>query len=295
MGKIDLHIHSKFSNDGEFSVTDIIDECKTNDINLISITDHNSVKGVSEALEYCEDSLVNVIPGIEIDCVFEDIDIHLLGYNIDYKSKDFSDLETSVYKKIMESVSQMVDNLKKLNFVIDYADVMKRSGETLPSAEMMAEMMLSDERYFSDRLKPYMPGGERSDMPYINFYLDYFAQDKPAYVKIEFINFKTALELVMDNGGIPVIAHPGLNLKGREQLVEKILQKGVQGMEVFNNYHNSGQIDFFAGLARKENVIMTAGSDFHGKTKPLIKLGEYGFNEKYEDYFLKSIREITQQ
>jgi len=60
-----------------------------------------------------------------------------------------------------------------------------------------------------------MKGGKRSDMPYINFYLDYFAQGKPAFVPIQYMSFRHAVEMIKDNGGIPIVAHPGLNLKGK--------------------------------------------------------------------------------
>ena len=67
-----------------------------------------------------------------------------------------------------------------------------------------------------------MEGGERSDMPYINFYLDYFAQGRPAFVPVEYMAFRDAVELVRDNGGVPVVAHPGLNFRGREETAGRL-------------------------------------------------------------------------
>jgi len=81
-------------------------------------------------------------------------------------------------------------------------------------------------------------------------------------------------------------------LKGKEELISKILEKGAEGLEVFNNYHDVNQIEFFAELAVKQNVIMTAGSDFHGKTKPLIDIGKYKFDDKYNNYLSESINKI---
>lgn len=292
MNKIDLHIHSKFSNDGEFTISEIIHKSINEDLKFMSITDHNSSRSAEEALIYSKESGITFIPGIEIDCIFNDIDIHLLGYNINYKSENFKELENNVIIKTREAFSQMIENLQKLGFITDSGVVLDRAGDLPPSTELIAEVMLSDDKYYSDKLKPYMPGGIRSDMPYINFYLDYFAQGKPAYVKIDFMDYKDAVELIMDNGGIPVVAHPGLNLKGKEELISKILEKGAEGLEVFNNYHDVNQIEFFAELAVKQNVIMTAGSDFHGKTKPLIDIGKYKFDDKYNNYLSESINKI---
>jgi hypothetical protein len=112
-------------------------------------------------------------------------------------------------------------------------------------------------------------------MPLINFYLDFFAQGKPAYVPVLHRTFQEAVALVRDHGGIPVIAHPGLNFKGREHLVEELLDLGAAGLEVFNNYHSDTQVEYFARLVRRRKVLMTCGSDYHGLTKPLIGMGQY--------------------
>lgn len=137
-----------------------------------------------------------------------------------------------------------------------------------------------------------MTGGERSDMPYINFYHDFFAQGKPAYVRINYVDFIDAINLVKANGGIPIIAHPGMNLKGKEDLVIELIEKGAEGLEVFNNYHNSAQIEYFAELTMEKSILMTCGSDFHGKNKPLIDIGKFKSNNKYDDYLQRSIMKI---
>ncbi len=102
-------------------------------------------------------------------------------------------------------------------------------------------------------------------MPLINFYLDFFAQGKPAYVKIEHLDFKVAVDLVRSNGGIPVVAHPGLNLEGREEVAEELLDHGSSGLEVFNNYHHPDQAvsgvpgakpDLDFGIQRKTGKAM---------------------------------------
>lgn len=130
-------------------------------------------------------------------------------------------------------------------------------------------------------------------MPYINFYLDYFAQGKPAYVPISYMSYAEAIELIKDNGGTPIVAHPGLNLQGRETTVEELLDRGAEGLEVFNNYHNVGQIDYFAATVQKRNALMTCGSDFHGKNKPLIAIGQFKFNNQFEAYLKRSIQQLT--
>lgn len=293
MIKADLHIHSHYSSDGEFEVSDIISKGLAQQIDYLSLTDHNSVRGTDEAVVLAKEAGITFIPGIEIDCNFEGIDLHVLGYQVNWKSVDFTQLEESVYSKVMDSFAEMIHNINKLGFIIDAEAVLAQANGKLPTGELIAEVMLSDEKYYSPLLAPYMKGGERSDMPYINFYLDYFAQGKPAFVPISFITYKDAIEMIKDNGGIPIVAHPGLNLKNKEELTEKLLDHGAEGLEVFNNYHSMEQINYFAALVQKRNAIMTCGSDFHGKTKPLINIGQAKFDNQYEDYLEHSIRQLS--
>lgn len=288
----DLHIHSQFSSDGEFDVAGIIDKCIAQKINLFSITDHNSVKAIDEAVRLAPQAGVDFIPGIEIDCNYQGIDLHVLGYNVNWKSNDFLKLEEDISFKVMDSFSEMIGNLKKLGFIIEADPVLAKANGKLPTGELIAEVMLSDEKYDTPLLSPYKPGGNRGDMPYINFYLDYFAQGKPAFVPINYMSYQDAIELIRGNGGIPVVAHPGLNLKGKELVAEKLLDNGAEGLEVFNNYHNMEQINYFATLVQQRNATMTCGSDFHGKTKPLINIGQFNFDNRFEDYLIDSVRRL---
>lgn len=294
MKKADLHVHSKYSNDGEFGIQDIIEMCELNRVDILSITDHNSVNGLMDAVSLCEQSSLCFIPGIEIDCNYNGIDLHLLGYNINLHSEDFDDLWEIVKMKVMDSFPQMIVNLAKSGITVDASEVLDKSEGKLPCAELIAEVLLTNKDYHSNQLlKPYLPGGARSDMPYINFYLDFFTQGKPAYVAINYMSYDEAIDLVRSNGGIPIIAHPGMNLKGREEIVHELINKGAKGIEVFNNYHDIQQSEYFASLAEKRNILMTCGSDFHGKNKPLIKIGEYQIIDMYEDFLYKSIMQFT--
>jgi hypothetical protein len=289
----DLHMHSVYSLDGDLQVYEILKNCQENGLKIISITDHNLVKGIPEALSAGLIHNIRVIPGVEIDCNYKGTDLHLLGYNINWQSKDFGNLETDFNAKVIGAFSKMIVNLHKMGIDVNPAEVLDKAGEQPPSGELIAEVLLNNEKYNSiSQIDPYRKGGSRSDMPYLNFYMDFFAQGKPAHVKLEFMEFAEAISLIENNNGIPVIAHPGLNLKGREEVVEELLDAGAKGIEVFNNYHTHEQIEYFAALAVKRKVLITCGSDFHGKTKPLIKLGSFKSISSYETYLGESIEEM---
>ena len=282
MAAIDLHIHSAYSSDGEFPVADLVDKCLAARLTHFSVTDHNSVRGVGEAAALARTKGIGFIPGIEIDCNYRGTDLHLLGYGIDWLSADFARLEEEVAAKVMASFGGMIDNLLKLGFSVDAEAVLAAAGGNLPTGELIAEVMLSDAKYHTPQLRPYMEGGARSDMPYINFYLDYFAQGRPAFVPVAYMDYRDAVELVRDNGGTPVVAHPGLNFRGREEVAEQLLDRGAAGLEVFNNYHSPEQAVYFTSLVLSKEAFMTCGSDFHGKTKPRIAVGRFPLDSRFD-------------
>lgn len=294
MADFDLHIHSEQSSDGEFPVAELVGMAAARGLAAFSITDHNSVRGVGEAADGARQAGLGFLPGIEIDCNYRGTDLHLLGYGIDWRSADFARLEDSVARKVEESFEGMIDNLLRLGFSVDAEAVLAAAGGKLPTGELIAEVMLADEKYYTPLLRPYMPGGARSDMPYINFYLDYFAQGRPAFVPVAYMDYGEALELVRDNGGVPVVAHPGLNFRGRETLAEELLARGAAGLEVFNNYHTPEQAACFASLVVRERALMTCGSDFHGKTKPRIAVGEFPRDRRYDDRLAESVARLME-
>lgn len=130
------------------------------------------------------------MPGIEVDCNFEGTDLHLLGYGIDWRSRDFASLEEDVAAKVTEAFGETVHRLRKLGFAVDGAAVLAAAGGKLPTLELVAEVMLSDAAYDTPLLAPYREGGARGDMPYINFYLDYGAQGRPAFVPVDFMDYR---------------------------------------------------------------------------------------------------------
>lgn len=288
MKKLDLHMHSYFSDDGEFSPESIIDKAIENGLNLISITDHNSVKANSVALEYIKEKNISYIPGIEIDCQYNGLNLHLLGYNFDFTKSCFADLEENIIKEEQKAGIKRIEKIKEAtNLYLDAEDVLNKATNGIIPGELIAEVLLDDERNKdSEILKPYRTGGKKSDMPYVNFYWDYFSQGKPAYIHIEYISLSEAIKMIQDNGGIAIIAHPGNNLKNNLNIINDLIAEGIDGIEVFSSYHSSETIDFFYNKAIENKLLITCGTDFHGKNKPNIELGEFEY--EIGNYLCKS-------
>lgn len=275
MGKIDLHIHTGYSADGELTPHQIIALSQKLGMTAISITDHNSVRGSREALQPASESQIEIIPGIEIDCSFQSVDLHVLGYHIDLRKMEFDELERNLTEQGHAAFPKMISNLERIGIPVDAAEVLNAARGKIVTGELIGEVVLNgEESTKNEMLRPYLTGGARSDNPYLNFYLDFFAQGKAAYVPIEYMELREAVSLITTSGGVPVLAHPGNNLRHHLNLLDAIIDEGVMGIEVFSSYHTLEQTDYFLMEAERHRAIVTCGSDFHGKNKPSIAIGD---------------------
>ncbi|MCL2426538.1 MAG: PHP domain-containing protein [Oscillospiraceae bacterium] len=278
---VDLHMHSTYSDDGEFTPTELVHQCKTAGVRTMSITDHDSARGNAEARAEAEKLGINYISGIEIDCRFNGINLHLLGYGFNDSSSDFITLEEHILSGERNASRERLELTRKLGFCISETELNAISniddGTGIWTGEVFAELLLEKQEYLdNEHLLPYRTDGSRADNPFVNFYWDYYAQGKPCYVEVDFPTLKDAVALVRDNGGKAVLAHPGNNLKGRLELFDEIVKAGIDGVEVFCSYHDEKTAQYFYEQAQKHSLLITCGSDYHGKTKPSVKLGETG-------------------
>lgn len=271
---LDLHMHSIYSDDADFDPEYLVQQGLSANLKYMSLTDHNSVRGVSEMKAAGKRHKIKIISGIEIDCTFAETNLHLLGYGIDESSSDFVELENNFTKLAFNAVEPKIEKLRELDFIITEDELYRLAGDRVPQEEQMAELILNTPQNNNNPLLlPYRSGGSRSDMPLINFFWDFFGTNKPAYVPIEYISLKTAIDLVKSNGGVPILAHPGANLKNKLELLAPIMDTGIDGLELYSSYHTPELASYFRKFAIEHNLLISCGSDFHGKNKPLINLG----------------------
>lgn len=282
MEKLDLHIHSAYSDDGEFTVKKIMELCQQSNIKYMSITDHNTVKAIPEALALGTQMDIQVIAGVELDCSYMGWNFHLLGYHFDYTRPVFAEIEQHILEQEQNAAEQKIELIKKATGVpLCTEEVLNAADNGIVTGELIAEILLKKENASQyTALLPYLPGNMRSVNPYVNFYWDYFAQGKPAYVPIEYITIREAIDLIHAAGGIVVLAHPGQNLQHEYSLLQDFITAGIDGIEAYSSYHGRVASAVFDDLAVENNLLVTCGSDFHGKTKPGISLCCHNAEEK---------------
>lgn len=281
MQNIDLHVHSSWSDDADYSVSNLIKIAKTEQVSVLSITDHNSASSVEEAIYWGQQNNISVLPGIEIDCAFGNNNYHLLGYGYRRHSTDFVEVGRNFTRLQQAATPIKLEKLKALGFFLNEEHLFSLAGGRVPQEEEMAELILEDERNAGHPLLlPYRKGHARGDMPLINFFWDFFGKGKPCHVEIAFPPLQEMVEVIRSNGGIPVIAHIGANVKsGHTEVISEMVKSGVMGVEVFSSYHDSDLRQQLYHFAQDRALLITCGSDFHGKNKPTIRMGSCGLNQ----------------
>jgi len=277
MALIDLHMHSVYSCDGELSPGELIKIARMSKLRVISLTDHNTCAGVTEAIEAGRTAGITVIPGVELDCFFRDVLFHVLGYGIDPENALLGEIDRAVQSQTRISSAETIRLINELGINLDKDEALSKAKNGYVTGELIAEIVLNKQNAQDNPLlHPYLPGGGRSGNPYANFYWDFCGQGKPAYVHIEYIPMETAISAIRGTGGVALLAHPGQNLKNREDMLPSIIDLGIKGIEVYSSYHTPERRAYYKQQVDMRGLLVSGGSDFHGKTKPAIHMGNFG-------------------
>ena len=266
---IDLHLHTTMS-DGTDSPDELVIKAKRKGLSVISITDHETVAGLAVAKKAGKKYGVTVIDGVEISAQYKGFEVHILGFNVNHKDKSLLELLVERRKSKKRRAKKMISNLKKCGVDISYSELMQLSDETINRSHI-ADLMVR-KGYSKD-----------FDDAFNNF----LVKDKPGFHKGEYLRLRDVVKAIKNAGGIAVIAHPciygDLSYGDIEDMVVKY---GFDGIEVFYPLATSLQIKKYKFIAKKYSLVMTGGSDYHGKKKK-ISLGAVDIPKKYESELLR--------
>jgi len=241
--RIELHCHSAYS-DGTLSPTELIARGLKSNLDLLVLTDHDSVSGSEEALAAGRASGLDVRVGIEINCAGADR-VHILGYGIRIGAAGFLQRLIDFRERRTIRARRIVEKLRSLGFPIDYDDVRAAARETLGRPHV------------ADALR--RKGVVKSRQEAFDRFL---AKGKPAYVEPMGPSTKEAISLIRDAGGLACLAHP--QTAGKEAELEELYCQGLDGVEVFYTSHTPSQIRAYGDWAEKKGLLACGGSDFHG-------------------------------
>lgn len=282
MKYIDLHVHSTAS-DGSYTPSELVNYAIKKNLSAFALTDHDTTVGIDEAIaealrinSSADNEIIRVIPGIELSAEHNGRDIHILGLNIDYKNEDFN-RKVEVYRKSREERNhKMTALLQKNGFKITPEMLKNHFGDAVITRAHYAILMVEG-GYVKDK-------NEAFDK--------YLNPGCPCYIPRTKITVTDAVKLILSADGKPVLAHPllyHLSYEELDSLVSLLKNNGLQGIEAIYSSNIDNDETDMRQLARKYNLFITGGSDFHGIAKPTLDLGVGYGNMRISEELLKNI------
>lgn len=250
----DLHLHSCYS-DGTFSPQEVVARAAACRLTPIALTDHDTVGGISEALQASAEHQVELIPGIELSVHESGQDMHILGYFIRWDDAAFRDTLLPLQTRRHERLEEIVRRLHQLGISLPLPEVMRIAGKGTVGRLHVARALLA-ERVVSSLQEAF----DR-----------FLARGRPAFVERVVFTARQAITVIRNAGGIAVLAHPGPNGLAR---LSDLIQAGLQGIEVFHPSHTAEEVFTLTRVATDRALLITGGSDCHGLAKGMTRLGQ---------------------
>ncbi len=285
-GLVDLHIHSSHSSDGTFTPGELLAMAREKGMRAVSISDHDTVAAYPRAVEESLAAGVELIPSVELTTLLDGREFHCLLPFVDPASPALREILAEEAGIRGVEARERIRRLQSLGFDISLEEVVAASGNPAPLGVTIAQVLVEKSGEKNERLmEKYLSPENRPMAPY-HFYRDYFMEGKPAYAAKRHISLLMVLDRAAECGGIPVLAHPGAYFEMADRKDLALLKDhGLAGLEVYSSYHDQEQAAHYKKLAAELDLVVTAGSDFHGKIKPHIqfgsrKEGHYGMVEE---------------
>jgi predicted metal-dependent phosphoesterase TrpH len=258
---IDLHAHSTAS-DGTDTPSELVAAARTAGVDVLAITDHDTVAGWAEAEQAARDHQVTLVRGIEISTTYRHSSVHLLGYLTDPDDDALMGELAKARSSRATRLERMVALMAADGITISYGEVLAQvaPGAT-PGRPHIADALIANGtiRHRDEAFREWLT----NDSPY---YLDHYSPDPVR-----------ACELVRAAGGVPVLAHPFTRTRGEavtDALIEQMYAAGLAGLEAFHRDHGPAEVARASGLAQRLGMLLTGSSDYHGVGKH-NRLGEY--------------------
>ncbi|HBE76763.1 MAG TPA: hypothetical protein DDW65_03145 [Firmicutes bacterium] len=243
----DLHTHSIYS-DGSLRPFELVRKAIDRGLDGFSLTDHDSIGGISEAVSEAARHKYTFIPGVELTTDYGSSEVHILGYNFDLANKQLLQKLEQIMKARNERAKQIIKKLKQHHLPLSWEKV-----QALTTSRFIGRSHI-----FRALEREGLIASEHRQGAF-EYYL---GKNGVAYVPHSEIGTLEAIELIHKAGGVSSLAHPGR--MNNDSLIPELINSGLQGLEVFYPSHTPQQISKYLELARSYGLYCTGGSDYHG-------------------------------
>jgi hypothetical protein len=249
--RVDLHAHTTAS-DGLSEPRELVRMARAAGIDVLAVTDHDTVDACGTCLEEGRAQGVRVVPGIEISARFEGRDVHVLGYGLDFRSEPLRERLSGIHERRRRRVEEICARLRDLGVPLDAAEVIREAGGKSVGRKHVARALVR---------KGLVGSPEEA-------FGRFLGAGSPADVPVHEMAPGEAAGLIAAHGGVAVLAHPGF--LEDDALVERILDASpcLRGIEVWHRYRSATRHLAYLELARRRLLLATGGSDFHGDGNP---------------------------
>jgi len=260
--KFDLHLHSNAS-DGDFTPTQIVRKFKKAGYRALALCDHDTIDGIPEFLRAGKKYKIMTIPGVEMSSVHNSVNVHIAGLGINHRHRGLRQRFARYRQARRRRARKIVSKLKDLGFKISYNDVQKLAHGVINRPHIASVLISHPEN--EKLLREYVT--KKLTISHVIQGLIY--GDKPAYVAYQKMKTKDDIKLIHQAGGIAIHCHPWYLSEVRprinqEKFIKSLKRAGVDGIEAYPKPANSAITKRYRRLAKKYNLILSAGSDFHG-------------------------------
>jgi hypothetical protein len=263
----DLQSHSIHS-DGELPPSEVVEAAVASGLELMSLTDHDSVDGLGEAIEAADRLGIGIVPATELSAVHDSYeDLHVLGYRVDHTDAKLLDRLRDAREDRGRRADGMAAKLEELGYAVDHEAIARRkaSGRTVGRPHLSAAVVDNPEN--TERL-------EREGLNEISSFLpEYLIPGKQAYLPRTYPTVPEAIEWIHDAGGVAIWAHPFWDMSENDAVlsaIDRFVDVGVDGVECFYVTHNEEQTRLIAARCAAGNLLTTGSSDFHGPSHRLF-------------------------
>lgn len=255
---VDLHTHSIYS-DGTSTPEELVSMAVNLELKALALTDHDTVDGIPELINYGNMAGLQIISGVEISATHRERSLHILGYGINIKAPDFQRWLQPVQKGRLQRNVRILEKLRGCGIIIRQEELDKISALGQTGRPHIARLLIEK--------------GVVSDLN--QAFREYLGQGKLAYCdRFSYTAIET-ISMIHAVGGIAVLAHPGQldnDFKVQPPLVRELSLRGLDGLEVFYPSHQRKMRKKLSKLAEQHNLLITGGSDFHGANRPANRL-----------------------
>jgi len=245
--KADLHLHTTAS-DGRISPEEIVRLAAQDGVEVIAITDHDTVDGIEAALAAARSfPSLTVIPGVEINTDVPHGEVHVLGFFIDHTQPRLQQRLEILRQSRRARARRMLDKLAELGMPLEWQRIEELAAGGAIGRPHIALALL-----------------ERGYVSTVRQAFDLFiGREGPAYVEREKIKPLEAVEMVVAAGGLPALAHPA-NIDNLDSFLDQLQAAGLVALEAYYNNYSQEVTKQLVALAQKRGLIPCGGSDFHG-------------------------------